>query len=1048
MISHTAIEPIELRMMLETGQAFALFDVRDPMEAERGHIPGATNLPRRSIELRIGLLVRNTGTPIVTVDDDSGRAALAAETLSSLGYCNVKWLSGGIGAWRRAGYQTVSGSNVPSKRYGEEAHRDYGIPDIDAEILAGWQRDGKEFLLFDVRTPGEYEEACVPGAMSGSGFDLALHAGDLRKYAGPVVVHCAGRTRSLIAAQTLREMGVGKAVALRNGTMGWLLANKPLEHGAQRMLTEASAESRSYAKAAVQEIPEISGIEGIESATLASWLVDDENLYLFDVRQLDEYELEHVPGSQAVPGGQLVQRADDFIAVRNARIVLVDDDEVRACLCALWLRRIGFPKICVLSGGIGGWKLAGYAVEAGRVRQKPAGWDKAAVRVKQVSLVEAERHVRRSAGLKILDVDASSHYCKGHVPGAVWIPRGWLEQRVQTVVPDLSTQVLVTCNSGIHSVYAAARMGELGYRNVSVLKGGVSAWKAMGYPLEMAQLPPQDDVLLPPYKRGEQAIRDYLSWEVALVEGGHESASPNPFAGLTYGESLRLIADLFGDHDALIMGQRRWSFKDAMREINRASARLLNSGFRRGDRLALWMPNRPEFLWCWLGASQLGILTVVINTRLKGQEVAYQLGQSESRGVVVPGDGAFKDFIGDILSFRDQLPRLDSIIALDPTTHPNIVDWSELDGLVDTDNLPLEEDAESPVLISYSSGTTGMPKGALIAHSVFRKAWDIGSYVDQTSEDKLLLAVPLFGSFAMMNGILPCWVRGSAVVVMERFEPNEFLRMAESEACTMVHLLVPMIAAISELPREAVRRQLSRVRTANVVTLDESVFKQVVDDLGIPGALIGYGLTESTTAVVRNFWNDPWEVRSRSQGFPLPGLEVRVVDPETGRNRVAGEAGEILVRGYCVMKGYYNKPEETRKAIDEDGWLHTGDVGVFREDGRLAFLYRLGDSYKTNGFNISPSEVEAVIRREAGVADVAVFGIDDPIAGQVGVACLVTQPGRFDESALLGSLGNHLPSYKIPRHIIVMDSLPVTPGTGKVKKARLREMVVKRLSGC
>lgn len=526
----------------------------------------------------------------------------------------------------------------------------------------------------------------------------------------------------------------------------------------------------------------------------------------------------------------------------------------------------------------------------------------------------------------------------------------------------------------------------------------------------------------------------------------------NPFIGLTYGQSLRLIADRFGEREALVMDGRRWTFHAALAEIDRASARLLAAGFRPGDKLALWMPNRPEFLWYWLGAAQIGMLAVVINTRLKGQEVAYQVAQSDSRAVIVPGDGAFKDFIGDIASFRAELPALEHVIALDPTAHPDVLDWSRPDDTDETENakdiqsgpLPLAEDPEAPALISYSSGTTGLPKGALIAHSVFRKAWDIGMYTDQTENDRLLLAIPLFGSLAMMNGVLPFWTRGGAIVVMERFTPQAFLDLAAQERCTMTHLLPPMIVAMEALPHAEVRSKLATMRTANVVSLDHSIFRLVTDKLGIPGAIIGYGLTESTTVAVRNRWDDPAEARMTSQGHPLPGIELRIVDPETGAICGPGTPGEIQLRGYCIMKGYYNKPEETRQAVDTDGWFHTGDFGVVRDDGRLSFLYRYSDGYKTNGFNISPSDVEAVVRQHPDVVDTAVFGQDDPVAGQVGVACVVLSGAArdsFDEAAFLAYLREHLPSYKVPRHVVPVESLPVTAGTGKVQKFQLRKMV-------
>lgn len=522
------------------------------------------------------------------------------------------------------------------------------------------------------------------------------------------------------------------------------------------------------------------------------------------------------------------------------------------------------------------------------------------------------------------------------------------------------------------------------------------------------------------------------------------SAGENPFVGATYGGALREIGRKFGGNEALVFGGQRWTFADAVREIDRAAARLHALGLRAGDKLAIWLPNRPGFLWYWLGAAQSGLVAVVLNTRLKADEAAYQIGQSDSCAVIAPGDGAFRDFLAEIAGMRAQLPELRHVIALDPTTAPDVIDWSgpAPEGLPPA---PIAGDPEAPALISYSSGTTALPKGALLTHCVFRKAWDIGIRVDLTERDSLLMAIPLFGSMAMMNGVLPFWARGAALVVAERFDAATFVELATRERCTMTHLLPPMVLAIADLPGFDASA-LASLRVAFVLSNDHQIFSMVADRLRIPGVMTGYGLTESTTVATRNRWDDPREARFETQGYALPDVELRVVDPETGAPRAAGEVGEIWLRGYCVMKGYYRKPEETAKTIDADGWMHTGDAGVLRADGRLTFLYRLGEGYKTNGFNIAPAEIEAVVRRHPDVADVAVYGRPDPVAGQVGVVCVIAKPGtRVDEAAVLAFLRPKLASYKMPRHVVEVDSFPLTAGTGKVQKFKLRDTIEPRL---
>jgi acyl-CoA synthetase (AMP-forming)/AMP-acid ligase II len=500
--------------------------------------------------------------------------------------------------------------------------------------------------------------------------------------------------------------------------------------------------------------------------------------------------------------------------------------------------------------------------------------------------------------------------------------------------------------------------------------------------------------------------------------------SANPFVGATYASALRELVRRHGANDALVFGERRWTFAEVAAEVDRMAARLHALGLRPGDKVAIWLPNRPEFLWAWLGASQSGLVAVVLNTRLKAEEAAYQVGQSDSRAILLPGDGAFRDFVAEIASVRHELPELRHVVALDATRHPGVVDWSAPPpaGLAPA---PVADDPEAVALISYSSGTTALPKGAMLTHCVYRKAWDIGIRVDLTERDRLLMAIPLFGSMAMMNGVLPFWARGAALVVEERFDAEAFVRTAARERCTMVHLLPPMVLAIARLPGFE-PRAIASLRVAFVLSNDQEILGLVADRLGIPGVMTGYGLTESTTVATRNRWDDPREARFRTQGYALPDVELRVVDPASGTPRAAGEVGEIWLRGYCVMKGYYRKPEETARAIDAEGWLHTGDAGVLRADGRLEFLYRLSEA----------------LRRHPEVADVAVFGRRDPVAGEVGVACVIARDGsRPSADALLEFLRPHLAAYKMPRHLVFVDALPMTAGTGKVQKFRLRDAI-------
>ncbi|MBR1124854.1 acyl--CoA ligase [Bradyrhizobium lablabi] len=540
------------------------------------------------------------------------------------------------------------------------------------------------------------------------------------------------------------------------------------------------------------------------------------------------------------------------------------------------------------------------------------------------------------------------------------------------------------------------------------------------------------------------------------------AAPGNPFVGATYGSALRWLADEYGSREALVFGGERYTFADVKRRVDEASRRFEALGLRPGDRVALWLPNRPEFLWCWLGASQIGLITVVLNTRLKLPEVRYQLAQSDSIALIIPGRGSFRDFPAEIAQLcpevrvqpageltTAELPGLRHIVTLDAGPDwPGLTEWPPFGREADAAASPAyASDPDEPALISYSSGTTALPKGALITHCVWRKAFDIGERVDLTCEDRLYLCIPLFGSMAMMNGVLPFWARGASVILAERFEVREFLRDISSERCTATHFLPPMVESLVASSERA-EFDLSRLRIGWVLSNERRILEMVAHDLAVPGMMTGYGLTETTTVLTRNRWDDPLETRITTQGYALPDVELRVVDPETARDVATGETGEIWARGYCITPGYFRKPEESSKALTPDGWFRTGDGGSLDKTGRLTFSGRIGDGYKSRGFNVSPAEIEAALMAHPDVEAAAVVGVAHPRWGQVGIAFVVPAEGRAANPAELAKyLKPRLSSFKLPELIERVSELPLTAGTGKVQKFVLRAEGERLLAG-
>lgn len=524
------VAPEVVDALASDGSEWALLDVRDAWEADRAHILGASFLPRRVIETRIGSLVHERRTPIVVYDEGGDRARRAAETLERLGYLDVRILDGGTAGWLASGRRLVSGTNVPSKLFGERVGEDDDVPHVSAATLVAWQREGRRHLVCDIRTPEEYAASRIPSARGAFGVDLALLAEDLRARGEPIVVHCAGRTRSIIACQTLRALGVRDVHALENGTMGWQLAGYELELDAPGGVLIPSAASAAAGEESAGALARKHGVGEISPAylerQLAARAAGELNLYVFDVRQLSEYVAGHVAGSVAVPGGLLIQRTDEFAPVRAARVVLVDEREARSRLTGYWLRRMGFPNVAVLDGGLAAWRESGRRLATGRGRERALGLDEARSLVRSLS---PDALAAESPAL-VVDVDTSTFFRKARVPGAVWIPYGWLESRIAQRAGDEDARIVLSCRNGLYSTFAGANLARLGYGNVGVLEGGVAAWEASGRPIETgwpADLGPPQDVVIPPYRAGLQAMAAYLAWELKLTADPFSAGQPS-----------------------------------------------------------------------------------------------------------------------------------------------------------------------------------------------------------------------------------------------------------------------------------------------------------------------------------------------------------------------------------------------------------------------------------------------------------------------------------------------------------------------------------------
>ena len=519
MVEH--ISPAALNDLLHGRSPFALIDVREAGEHNTAHIPGASLIPRRQLEFHLALAVPHHDTPVVVSDDDGRRAALAAATLERMGYTQVKVLEGGINRWASQNYPTEWGTNVPSKDFGEKMEVVHHVPEIEATDLHDRITRGDKLVILDTRTPEEYQRFCIPGGRSVPGGELALRITDITKDLAPdtpVIINCAGRTRSIIGTRLLQRMGLSNIYGLKNGTSGWLLAGYQLETGANQLdLPEPSPEGLAAAEAYAEKLVQEDGVVLLDIPALQALMArrQHESVYLVDVRTEAEYRRGHISGFRWFPGGQAVQRSDDIAVVKNSPIVFTCDRKARSIFTASWYRQMGFHEVYAVQGGTAAWAASGLPLEQGLPEPAPFGLADAQ---RQVQLVSPQALQAAKPAVTIF-VDTSQDFARGHVPGARWVPRGWLELWMSDVAPAHDTPVAVTCLDGRNAALAGATLQSLGYQTVTVLDGGMAAWLAAGLPVEKGLsgvMSPPTDMVLSGVDRTFADMMNYLRWEEEL----------------------------------------------------------------------------------------------------------------------------------------------------------------------------------------------------------------------------------------------------------------------------------------------------------------------------------------------------------------------------------------------------------------------------------------------------------------------------------------------------------------------------------------------------
>ncbi|MDK2801418.1 MAG: fatty-acyl-CoA synthase [Clostridiales bacterium] len=541
------------------------------------------------------------------------------------------------------------------------------------------------------------------------------------------------------------------------------------------------------------------------------------------------------------------------------------------------------------------------------------------------------------------------------------------------------------------------------------------------------------------------------------------------FIHSTIGDFLDEIAAQYGDNDALVYVDRglRYSYKEFNEVCRQAAKGLMKLGVKKGDHVAIWATNYPEWVIAQFATAKIGAVLVTVNTNYKIFELEYLLKQSDSTTLIlIDGfkDSNYLEIINTLCPeikdaepgklHVDKLPYLKNIIYLGQEKQPGMFNWQDIMEMgkeISDEELYQRQSSLDPhetINMQYTSGTTGFPKGVMLTHyNILNNGFFIGECMRFTHKDRLCIPVPFFHCFGCVLGVLACVTHGATMVPVEYFRPLDVLRSIETERCTAVHGVPTMFIFMLEHP-DFQKYDLSSLRTGIMAgsPCPIKVMKQVVEKMGAREITIAYGQTEASPVITQTRVDDPIELRVSTVGRNLPNVEVKIVDPETGKEVPRGVKGELCTRGYHVMKGYYKMEEATRKAIDEDGWLHTGDLAIMDEKGYCKISGRIKDMIIRGGENIYPREIEELLYTHPQVQDVQVVGVPSKSLGEEIMAYIIPREGTSPTAEEIKQFVlDNMARHKVPKYVKFVDSYPMT-ASGKIQKYKLREMAIAELA--
>ena len=533
-------------------------------------------------------------------------------------------------------------------------------------------------------------------------------------------------------------------------------------------------------------------------------------------------------------------------------------------------------------------------------------------------------------------------------------------------------------------------------------------------------------------------------------------------AATRFGDLTDAAAARWGDREALVFRDRRYSFTQVATEVDRVARGLIHTGVKAGDKVAIWLLNCPEWIFAMFALAKIGAVHVPINTRFRTVDLAQVLARSNASTLITHDVSGPVDYLAMVRELAElagerirsvTLPDLERVIVLGEAWYPGAWAWHDmLDAAdaVDAAALTARAAAVEPadtVFIMYTSGTTGFPKGVMRDHTLLSHLIDRYRRLQSTERDVFLNYLPLFHIFGYIEGPLGSMLVGYRQVLTDTFDPDEALDLIEREGVTHIDGFETHLKLLIEA-QEARPRNLSTLRTGVIAGGSASATPLVYRARKVLAPLrhlTAYGMTEVGATISLSHLDSTEEQACEASGAPCEGFEVRVIDPETGRDQPRGTPGEVVVRTRYLMQGYYRDPEATARAVDAEGWFHTGDAGILRADGHVRFVGRYKDMIKVGGENVDPTEIERYLSTYPGVSQAAVVGYPDARLGEVGVAFIQPAPGAdVAPDGLIAFCRGRIASFKIPRHVFVVDGLPMT-SSGKVQKASLRDAARERL---